>query len=155
MQNMKNFVHVGMALAGIFYQLDFKIYANFKLFRTFMSTKLGQNQPFIYQSDTFISSSSTNVLREKDIFILLLISYPQCSLPLLRFRSSSESVIHLINYFTNDQFIISQNTYPSPLSFQSQLIFDSISPSSSQTLLLAIKNKFYSHYRFRVSIPFS
>ena len=91
MKDMKDFINIALrTFANCF---DNKIYTNYRLFRTFKSTKLGQNRPFIFHSDTFISSTSNAGLKDNDIFLLSLISYPQCSFPFLTFRSSSYSTI--------------------------------------------------------------
>ena len=73
MENLKNFVNT--ALFHLRNNFDYKVYTRFRLFRTFLSSKLGEERPLVYHSDTLTSTNYK--LMEEDTFILTLISYPQ------------------------------------------------------------------------------
>jgi len=73
MSHLKVFVNTTLScLKGKF---NHRVYTRYRLLRTFMSTKFRQNRPLVHHSNSF--SRDRNKIKNKDIFFLFLISYPQ------------------------------------------------------------------------------
>ena len=68
-------------------KFDDRVYTNFRQFRTHLSTKFSQNRPFIHYSNTLFSPPPP--MSDHEVFLLTLIPYQQCDLPLITCTDTS------------------------------------------------------------------
>ena len=76
---------------------DRNVYTRFRLFRTFLSTKLNEYRQFQHYSNTF--SREINKLKQKDIFFLTLIAYPQRYFTTLKCSVFEDPRNHNVRHF--------------------------------------------------------
>lgn len=79
MSHLQNFIST--VLSPLSSKFDTKVYSKFCLFRTHLSTKYGQNRPFVHHFDTLFSPPRP--LPDHEIFLSTLVTYQQSDVSLL------------------------------------------------------------------------